>query len=88
MRKSNIVDPKIGFGRRLRELRQQAKLSQEALGALAGLDRTYISGCERGKRNASLEALHQLAHALNISPSALLSPAEETLNPMNDGPST
>lgn len=67
-------DPKTSFGLRLRELRLLAGLSQEALGDIAGLDRTYISSCERGKRNASLEVLHKLGAALNISPSALLAP--------------
>lgn len=68
------IDPKTSFGLRLRELRLQAGFSQEALGGLAGLDRTYISSCERGRRNATLEALHKLATALHVSPSALLEP--------------
>ncbi|MBD8658239.1 helix-turn-helix transcriptional regulator [Oxalobacteraceae sp. CFBP 13730] len=65
-------DPKVQFGLRLRELRLAANLSQEELGALAGLDRTYISGCERGRRNASIEALHKLGIALKVPASSLL----------------
>jgi transcriptional regulator with XRE-family HTH domain len=72
MQRVGKIDPKIEFGKRLRELRLHAGLSQEALGALANLDRTYISGCERGRRNASIEALHKLSSALNVAPSALL----------------
>ncbi|MDI2072450.1 helix-turn-helix transcriptional regulator [Bradyrhizobium sp. Mp27] len=39
------------FGKRVRELRQKAALSQEELADLAGLDRSYIGGVERGERN-------------------------------------
>lgn len=79
------IDPKTSFGLRLRELRLHAGLSQEALGGLAGLDRTYISSCERGRRNATLEALHKLGVALNVSPSALLDPPGSMPMPILDG---
>jgi transcriptional regulator with XRE-family HTH domain len=62
----------VRFGERVRLLRQAAGLSQEALAALCGLDRTYISGIERGKRNVSLENLKVLARALNVTLSGLL----------------
>ena len=75
----DLQNPKQLFGSRLRELRQAAGLSQESLADLAGLDRTYISGCERGRRNASIEALYKLSHALGVPASALLeSPANHT----------
>lgn len=66
-------DPKIIFGRRLRELRLASGLSQEALADIAGLDRTYISGCERGRRNVSLENIYRLSKALGVTPAALIS---------------
>ncbi|MED5615616.1 helix-turn-helix domain-containing protein [Janthinobacterium sp. P210005] len=72
MSTSHSIDPKIQFGLRLRELRLIAGLSQEALADRAGLDRTYISSCERGRRNASLEALHKLSGALGVEASSLL----------------
>jgi transcriptional regulator with XRE-family HTH domain len=56
------------FGKRLRELRLTAGLSQEQLAEAAELDRTYISSTERGRRNISLEAISRIASALNISP--------------------
>jgi transcriptional regulator with XRE-family HTH domain len=62
----------VRFGARVRELRQAAGLSQEAFADCCGLDRTYISGIERGKRNVSLENLKVLAKALNVTLSALL----------------
>lgn len=62
----------IRFGNRVRTLRTDLHLSQEAFADRCGLDRTYISGIERGKRNVSLENLKTLAAALGISLSQLL----------------
>jgi transcriptional regulator with XRE-family HTH domain len=64
--------PKIAFGRTLRRYRLALGMSQEALASLADLDRTYISSCERGLRNVSLETICRLAAALGIPPSSLL----------------
>ena len=54
------------FGNRLRTLRTSRNLSQEQLADLAGLDRTYISGVERGKRNVSLLNIAKIARALEV----------------------
>ena len=59
------------FGARIRTLRKERGLSQEALAELSGLDRTYISGIERGLRNVALRNIEALAQALNISMSEL-----------------
>ena len=60
------------FGERVRELRKAACMSQEAFADHCGLDRTYVSGIERGKRNVSLQNLKVLANGLNVSLSRLL----------------
>jgi len=39
------------FGLRLRQCREAEGLTQERLAESAGLDQTYISGIERGRRN-------------------------------------
>lgn len=65
-------DAKRTFGLRLRELRHARGLSQESLAELAGLDRTYVSSCERGHRNISLENIYRLAAALGVEPAELL----------------
>lgn len=51
-------------------------LSQERLGELAGLHRTYVSGIELGLRNPSYENLLKLAEALGIPLSELVARAE------------
>lgn len=56
----------IEFGLHLRKLRLKKGLSQEQLGLIAELDRTYISGIERGMRNVSLINVFRIAHALNV----------------------
>ena len=62
----------LKFGNRIRELRKAKGLSQETFAGLCGLDRTYISGIERGVRNISLMNLFVLAKALEISVSELM----------------
>ena len=64
----------IDFGRRLRELRKARDLSQEKLAELSGLERTYISQAEQGRRNTTLSTMQKLAAGLGIAPSELLLP--------------
>ena len=61
----------VAFGQRIRQLRLAKGLSQENLGELCSLDRTYISGIERGRRNVSLRNIALLAEALDVSLSQL-----------------
>jgi transcriptional regulator with XRE-family HTH domain len=60
------------FGLKVKALRLAKSLSQENLAAIAGLDRTYISGVERGKRNVSLINLFKLANALSVKATELV----------------
>ncbi|MCL2504439.1 MAG: helix-turn-helix domain-containing protein [Coriobacteriia bacterium] len=66
------------FGCHLRSLRAERGLSQEELANLAGLDRTYISSCEAGRRNVTLRTLIRLAKALGITPEEMLPEFSET----------
>lgn len=63
----------ILFGAHVRHIRQKKDISQEHLAHLSELDRTYISGIERGRRNISLINIMRLASALNVPPAELLS---------------
>ena len=60
------------FGIHLKNIRVQKNITQEQLAHLCELDRTYISGVERGKRNISLINLYKIASSLDIHPSELL----------------
>ena len=60
------------FGANLRQQRQNAGLSQEALAHLADLDRTFVSSVERGMRNISLENIMKLSRALKIEAAELM----------------
>ena len=67
-------DPRIVFGRRIREIRSQRGLSQEKLAELADLHRNYVGGVERGERNVSLVNIVKLAHGLSVRPAKLIEP--------------
>jgi transcriptional regulator with XRE-family HTH domain len=54
------------FGRNVRRLRQQKRLTQEDLAFKAGIDLTYMGGIERGKRNPSLLVMARIAEALSV----------------------
>lgn len=56
------------LGQRIREVRQTRGYSQEALALRAGVDRTYVSSLERGKRNVSALIVRRLAKALAVRP--------------------
>jgi len=57
----------IEFGQRIRNLRKEQGISQEDLALRAGLDRTYISGIERGERNPSLINIEKIAIAFSTN---------------------
>ena len=56
----------VSFGRRVRELHQQPGLSQEKFALTIGMDRTYYSSVESGKRNISLLNIKKLADGFGI----------------------
>jgi transcriptional regulator with XRE-family HTH domain len=59
-------------GARVRQLRDEKGLSQEALAAVCNLHRTYIGLIERGERNLTLTTIQQIAEGLGVPPSDLL----------------
>nr|WP_321170396.1 helix-turn-helix transcriptional regulator [uncultured Roseateles sp.] len=64
------------FAENMRTLRLQRQLSQEALGDLCDLDRTYISGIERKRRNLSIRNIQRIADALGVDARVLLEPVK------------
>lgn len=65
-------DPLLDFGANLRAYREEAGLTQEELGAIAGIQMADISRLESGLRDARLTTVFRLAQALNITPGQLL----------------
>lgn len=59
------------FGANIKKLRLESGLSQEAFADKCGLDRTYVSGIERGVRNPTLEVINVLAKGLGVEIRAL-----------------
>jgi transcriptional regulator with XRE-family HTH domain len=68
------TDPRIIFGKKVRQLRLERRLSQEKLAELADLHRNYVGGVERGERNVSLVNIVKLAHGSKMRPSKLMEP--------------
>ena len=60
------------IGENVRSYRKKLGVSQEELGDMAGLDRTYVGGVERGERNISALNIEKLAKALKTKPEKLL----------------
>ncbi len=67
-----MEDVKKLVGQNVRRLREEAGLSQEKLALEAELDRTYVSGVERGVRNPTVTVLARIAKALKTEPDKLL----------------
>lgn len=61
------MDIKLKVGQRIKQLRKEQELSQEALALKAEVDRTYVTDVENGRRNVSLEILERLIKALGVS---------------------
>ena len=65
------------FGVEVRRLRLERGLSQEALAAMAGLDRTFISMVERGVRKPTLDSAKSIAEALTLPLSEMIRSVEK-----------
>ena len=65
------------FGLAVRAARRERGWAQEQLSEAAGLDRTYVSGLERGQRNPTLTTQERIALALGCSLWELVKTAEE-----------
>jgi transcriptional regulator with XRE-family HTH domain len=65
------------FGLAVREARRERGWAQEQLSDAAGLDRTYVSGLERGRRNPTLTTQERIALALDRRLSELVKAAED-----------
>ena len=56
----------IAFGRRVREIRESKKISQEKLAEMANIDRSYMGNIERGEKNITLKKVYDICDALEV----------------------
>lgn len=63
----------VVFGQNVRKRRKELRLTQEALAEKTKIPQPYISAVESGKRCPNLSTVAQIAEALGIPPSHLLS---------------
>ena len=77
----SIADDDVteAFGRTLRAHRTHMRLTQEQLADRAGMDPSYPSLLELGKRMPTLSAILKLAEALQITPEQLIQDLRATL---------
>jgi transcriptional regulator with XRE-family HTH domain len=68
---------RAAFGKAVRIGRVRRDWTQEELARRAGLERSYLSGIERGERDPGLEVQERIARALEMSLSELQAAAEE-----------
>ena len=70
------MDVRRIVGENLRQYRLSAKLSQEEMAARMGVEQSYLSGLEAGRRNPTIVSIYELATALGISHMELVRPTE------------
>jgi len=64
--------PSKKFGKNIKRIRQQKKMSQGDICRALSLDRAYVSNVEAGKSNPTLSTIEKIAKALRVSSSELL----------------
>ena len=62
----------IRFGKNVREERIRRGISQEQLGEIAKVHRTYIGMIERAEKNITLTNIEKIAKALGVRPGHLI----------------
>lgn len=75
-RQSATTPALAAFGSAVRATRLEQGISQEALADLAGIDRSYMGGIERGEHNVALINLQKIAIALQVTIAELMARAE------------
>jgi DNA-binding XRE family transcriptional regulator len=68
---NNQKNYKLSVGARIRQLRSNAEMTQDALSDRCGIFRTYLSRIESGSANPTLVVLVALAESLGVEPAAL-----------------
>lgn len=69
----------LAFGRALRNIRKEKKLTQDELSLYSRVDRSYISELENGEKAPTLLTITALARALHVKASVLIEGYEKEL---------
>lgn len=69
-----MSDIAVFLGQQIRTVRKEHKMSQEELAYLASISPAHLGQIERAVKNPTLDTINQIASALNLSVSELLSP--------------
>lgn len=77
------IDPQLGLGKAVRELRNRAGMSQEVLGARAEIHATWISHIESGRTNPTWGNVRRIANGLAIDLWELAKLAEKFENELS-----
>lgn len=64
MRTLNQQQPRSSFGKKVREMREAAGLSQAEVSSLTGIDQRQISKYERGAQDMTVGRLEQILRVL------------------------
>lgn len=70
-------DPQVGLGKAIRQLRNEAGLSQEVLGEKAEIHPTWISHIESGRINPTWGNVRRIARGLGVKLPGLAELAEK-----------
>jgi len=70
------AEPQLVLGKVIRELREERKLTQEAVAHAAGVHPTWVSRLESGTLNPSWGMVSRVASALGVEVSELAKRAE------------
>ncbi|HEY9188980.1 MAG TPA: helix-turn-helix transcriptional regulator [Ignavibacteria bacterium] len=72
------------FGEVLKKYRLQLHISQEELAHQSGLDRTFISLLERGKRKPTLNTVFSICKCLKNEPHIIIQEVEKLIYENNE----
>ena len=66
-RRKKKMAARLVVAENIRKIREYRGYSQERLGEICDLHRTYVSSVERGKRNITVDSIERFAIALGVS---------------------
>lgn len=66
------MDTREQIGKKIKEIREKAKLSQVQVADKAGISVNYFARLERGEVNPSAETLKSIAKSLNVKSGDIL----------------